>query len=458
MLLLKFFLLLFPSLHAADETALDRYIAAPDASFKYTLNRTIATTGATIYQLDMVSQTWLTAAEVDQPVWKHWVTIVKPDKITGNSALLFINGGSYRATPDTPDPLMVLLAAAANTIVVSLGQVPNEPLKFAGESKTRTEDAIIAYSWDKFLRSGDERWPARLPMTKAAVRAMDAATEFLAQLPDGAIAVKNFIVSGGSKRGWATWTLAAVDPRVVAIAPIVIDTLNVEAAFMHHWRAYGFWAPAVQDYADAGIMNWFGTPQMRALLEIEDPYEYRERLTLPKYMVYSSGDQFFLPDSSQFYMQDLPGEKYLRYVPNTDHSMSSAVAIGNLVSWLRAVTSNDPRPRFYWRVYRPGGSIRVRVLDQPSQVLLWQATNPNARDFRLESIGPAWKSTVLAGENGVYDVTVAKPEQGFTASFVELTFPGSNGTQFVFTSEVIVTPDVYPFSAPASAARGIWSR
>jgi len=451
MRLLQLTCLLFPAIYSADETALDRYVAAPDASFKYTLNRTIPVAGATIYQLDMVSQTWLTTAEVDQPVWRHWVTIIKPDKPSTNTALLFINGGSYRTTPDAPDPLMTMVAGAANMVVVNLGQVPNEPLKFAGESKTRSEDAIIAYTWDKFLRTGDERWPARLPMTKAAVRAMDAATAFLAQAQNGSFAVKNFVVAGGSKRGWTTWTTAAVDPRVVAIAPISIDTLNVEACFIHHWRAYGFWAPAVQDYVDAGITNWFGTPQMQALMEIEDPYQYRERLTLPKYMTYAGGDQFFLPDSSQFYFNDLPGEKYLRYVPNADHGMTSPEASVNLIAWLHAVTSNDPRPRFYWRVNRGEGTIRLRTLDQPSQVLLWQATNPNARDFRLEAVGPIWKSTPLTGGNGIYDVAVPKPATGWTALFVELTFPGTAGTQLVMTTEVIVTPDVYPFGAPVGA-------
>ncbi len=454
MRLLTLALLLIPSLHAADETALDRYVAAPDASFKYTLNRTIPVAGATIYQLDMVSQTWLTTAEVDQPVWRHWVTIIKPDKPANNTALLFINGGSYRTTPDAPDPLMTLVAGAANMVVVNLGQVPNEPLKFADESKTRSEDAIIAYTWDKFLRTGDERWPARLPMTKAAVRAMDAASAFLAQAQNGGFAVKNFVVAGGSKRGWTTWTTAAVDPRVVAIAPISIDTLNMDSCFIHHWRAYGFWAPAVKDYVDAGIMNWFGTPQMQALLEIEDPYQYRERLTMPKYMTYASGDQFFLPDSSQFYFADLPGEKYLRYVPNMDHGMSSPDATTNLIAWLHAVTSNDPRPRFYWRVNRAEGRIRLRTIDQPSQVLLWQATNPNARDFRLEAVGPIWKSTPITGVSGIYDVAVPKPATGWTASFVELTFPGTAGTQLVMTTEVIVTPDVYPFSAPVGAVVG----
>lgn len=37
--------------------------------------------------------------------------------------------------------------------------------------------------------------------------------------------LKNFVVGGASKRGWTTWTTAAVDDRVVAIVPVVIDLL-----------------------------------------------------------------------------------------------------------------------------------------------------------------------------------------------------------------------------------------
>ena len=39
------------------------------------------------------------------------------------------------------------------------------------DGKERTEDGIIAYTWEKFLKGGDDQWPARLPMTKSAVRA-----------------------------------------------------------------------------------------------------------------------------------------------------------------------------------------------------------------------------------------------------------------------------------------------
>ena len=130
-----------------------------------------------------------------------------------------------------------------------------------------------------------------------------------------------FVVSGASKRGWTTWTTAAVDTRVIAIAPAVIDMLNVEPSFVHHYRAYGDWSDAVKDYTEQGIMDWMGTPQFRALMKIEEPYEYRDRLTMPKYLVNASGDQFFLPDSSRFYFDDLKGEKHLRYEPNASHSL-----------------------------------------------------------------------------------------------------------------------------------------
>ena len=431
----------------AAYTALDRYVAAPDASFRYTLSRTVNMPGLVAYQLDMVSQTWLTSAELDKPEWHHWVTIYKPDQLTTSTALLFINGGSNSSAPPAPDLSMLLLAATTGAVLIDLGQVPNEPLTFAGESQSRTEDAIIAYTWDRYLRTGDERWPARLPMTKAAVRAMDAVTAFLAKLPDGAMTVKNFVVAGASKRGWTTWSVAQVDPRVVAIAPIVIDTLNVPAAFENHWRAYGFWSSAVQDYVAMGIMNWFGTPRMAELQEIEDPYQYRDRLALPSYQMASTGDQFFVPDSPRYYFSDLPGEKYLRFVPNTDHGLGSLDAVSNLVSWFRAVTQNYPRPRFYWHADRKAGTLTVRVVDTPSQVTLWQASNPKARDFRLESIGPAWTSTPLSGVNGIYTATVAA-EQGWSAFFVELAFPGPADSPLVFTTEVVVTPDVYPFDAP----------
>ncbi len=90
-------------------------------------------------------------------------------------------------------------------------------------------------------------------------------------------------------------------------------------------------------------------------------------------------------------------------------------------------------------------------MDRPQKVLLWKASNPKARDFRLESIGPVWTSERVDGENGIYNVTMPTPDQGWTAFFVELTYPGPSGLPLVFTTEVMVIPDVYPFDAPPGA-------
>jgi PhoPQ-activated pathogenicity-related protein len=195
-------------------------------------------------------------------------------------------------------------------------------------------------------------------------------------------------------------------------------------------------------------MNWFNTPQMNALLDIEDPYPYRARLALPTYQVAATGDQFFVPDSPRFYYKDLPGEKYLRFVPNTDHSLASLSVIANLAAWVRAITGNFPRPRFYWEADRAAGQLKIRTVDAPTQVNLWQATNPRGRDFRLETIGPVWTSTPVSGSNGIYTIPLASPAQGWAAYVAELTFPGPGDDQLVFTTEVVVMPDIYPFPPP----------
>src|SRR5262249_2535062 len=274
-------------------------------------------------------------------------------------------------------------ALATKSVVTELRMVPNQPLVFVGDGQKRSEDAIIAFCWDKYLRTGDERWPTRLPMTKAAVRAMDTVPAFCAGKSGAEIKVDSFVVAGGSKRGWTTWTTAAMDKRVVAIVPIVIDMLNVEPSFIHHWEAYGFYAPAVGDYTALGIMDWQGTKEYRNLMRIEEPFEYRDRLTMPKFIINATGDQFFLPDSSQFYFSQLPGTKYLRYVPNGDHSLKDTDAFESLVACYSAVLKNTPLPRFSWE--SAGDGLRVHAVDKPSAVKLWEATNPNARDFRVES-------------------------------------------------------------------------
>jgi len=427
-------------------TALDLFVSTPDTNYGFRLIKSLPGKGQTTFILEMTSQAWLTTNEVDQPVWKHWMILVRPETVTSPKSLLLITGGSNDGKqPQSADPKLVEIALRTKSTVTELKMVPNQPLVFAGETEGRYEDALIAYSWDKFLRTGDEKWPARLPMTKAAVRAMDTITAFCAGSEAGRLTVDGFVVAGGSKRGWTTWTTAAVDKRVVAIVPIVIDLLNIEPSMLHHYAAYGFWAPSIEDYTRLRIMDWTGTPQYHALMKIEEPYEYRSRLTMPKFLINASGDQFFLPDSSQFYFDELPGVKYLRYVPNADHSLKGSDAYETLLACYNAVLYHQHLPQFSWKRAKDG-SLRVMTSDMPSEVRLWQATNPEARDFRLETFGPKWQSSVLVPQGpGVYYAELPPPSKGWTAFFVELPFPSGAPAPFKFTTQVSVVPEVLPY-------------
>ena len=282
-------------------------------------------------------------------------------------------------------------------------------------------------------------------MVKSAVRAMDTVQTFTADLA-GREMVESFVVTGASKRGWTTWLTGAADKRVKAIIPIVIDMLNTQASFRHHRAVYGFYAPAVHDYEEMGTFQWLNTPESDRLMAIVDPFSYRDRLTMPKFMIYGTQDEFFLPDSSRYYFDDLKGQKYLRYVPNAGHGLKDSDAIQSLAAFYQAIVENAKLPKFSWE--KTGGeSMKVTAADRPRKVLLWQGHNPKARDFRIDMLGPVWKSTELADQGGgVYTGKVDRPGEGFRAFMVELTYDSDFGREYKFTTPVYVTPDTEPFA------------
>jgi len=67
-------------------------------------------------------------------------------------------------------------------------------------------------------------------MTKAVVKTFDAVQEFTKK--KGIANISKWTVAGGSKRGWTTYLTAAVDPRVIAITPVVWDLLHLNVNVM----------------------------------------------------------------------------------------------------------------------------------------------------------------------------------------------------------------------------------
>ena len=443
-----------------NQTALDDYVHSIDGSYEYEVIKRVSGEGFTTYIVDLTSQTFLTKKDINRTKWKHWLIIVSPDQIKHTTGMLVIGGGDNDGSvPKEPDQLALEYAKATNSVVATLGMVPNQPLTFVGENKPRWEDAIIAYSWDKYLTTGEERWPLRMAMTKSAVAAMDTIQSVILEEEDKEI--KKFVVTGASKRGWTTWTTAGVDSRVEAIVPVVIDLLNLEPSFEHHWSVYGFWASAIQDYVDMKIVDWWSSEEMRSLIALVDPFSVKERFKMPKLLVNAAGDEFFLPTSSQFYFDELPGEKYLRYVPNANHNVSEGTdALETILAFYASILNGVDRPKFSWELEKDG-SIRVLSGSKVKEVIMWSATNQKARDFRKDTIGNSWEPKVLQqNEDGTYVGIPIKPKKGWKAYFIEMTYETPFGLNLKLTTPVRVIPDTLPFEyqTPKKPKKGFLSK
>ena len=435
---------------AGPPNALDAYVAKPDPSYNVRVVGSCNGEGYRCAVLQLTSQTW-GPKDVDDRVWKHWMTVVIPDNVIHTKAFLYITGGDKGdAAPTKPADRFARLAVETRSVVVELDDVPNQPLTFADDPmrKARVEDEIIAYLQARYATTQNPDDLLRLPMVKSGTQAMTAVQDFIKADSGGKLKIDGFVVAGGSKRGWTTWLVGAVDKRVVGIVPIVINVLSVNDTAIHHWRALGYFSPALQDYVDAGLIpGQIGKPSLDGVNLIEDPLNYQDRATMkiPKYVINAVGDEYFPPDNTRYGYSRVAQPKRLRMIPNAKHSTAGTDIMDSITAFHDAVLNARAMPDYAWKV-RADGAIVVTPKGKPTEVLLWQGTNARDRDFRVDTIGKAFTSTPLTAQpDGTFVGNVPKPASGYTAYFVELVYPSGGKYPLKFTTEVSVKPDVLPY-------------
>lgn len=410
---------------------LESYVKAPDDSYGWTLEKNGELPGiGSALTVRLTSQTWKGIP------WKHWLSVIRPEKITHpDQALLVISGGSSQSQP--PNNLsaealvLAQIAQKTGSVVAVLSQVPNQPL-----FENLKEDALIAYTFKEYYETKDETWPCLLPMTKSAVRAMDAVQAIVKEKFSQEI--KRFVVTGASKRGWTTWLTGAVDPRVCAIAPMVIDTLNMSKQMSLQRLSFGGYSEQIKDYTELKLQERMAEPGANRLLELVDPYSYRKKLTLPKLIVLGTNDRYWPVDAVKLYYGDLEGEKYIHYVPNKGHGLGPG-AIEAVSAFYSSVINGQPMPRFTWSLSRTAGEARLamKAQDLPEKVELWHASSPT-RDFREAKWEPL--SAEKDGD-GSFVGKLAAPEKGFAAMFGRLTYKSPLGQEYALCTNVEVLGD-----------------
>ncbi|CAF1644495.1 unnamed protein product [Adineta ricciae] len=462
-------------------TSLDDYVKAADPNFSWTVIQTYQEPDYVLYILNFTSQKWFDEKFSSRPIWWHYLCISVPHKLTRpNTAFMLIDGGSNNNGLPKPQDNFVSLtsmfAVSTGSIGVDLQDIPNEPIRFVADptNRSRGEDAIIAWTWNTFLQNTNNPYVLlRMPMTKACVRAMDAVQQFAKQL--GIIVPQKFVIGGASKRGWTTWTTAAVDnERVIGAVPIVMDILNLNQNFHHHYRSLAGWTFAFKDYYVLNITRYVDDPRLQKMAQIVDPYSYFDRYRNMKILqIQSSGDEFFLPDNEDAFWHDLQvatGGSYIRRLPNADHSCAGheISLFLTMRSFYLSIYDNRTLPSFTWTKTSNNthGYIRATVDfsagPKPISALGYHARtmNDKRRDFRLVIADPnnpdkkivnpvIWLNSNVVTEaqtttTVVYSLTVANPLSGWEGFYIQVNFPGPDGTVLELTTETQIIPDTYP--------------
>lgn len=258
------------------------------------------------------------------------------------------------------------------------------------------------------------------------------------------------------------------------MVPIVMPMGNMTPLINTMYQVYGEWSFALQDYVNAGVMQYLNTPQWKAMEAIIDPVVYYSRWAgLPKYVIAACGDEFFLPDSTKFFWNQLPNPKMLRMAPNAEHTMITAPAydvVYGVNTFIQRLVRNMTLPQMDWSLTYSNSTASIKAwitgAYQPSNVYLYKATTLSSkqRDFRLVRCGHIdinclnpvlWGATELAIAPGqtTWSVSVPAPSSGWTGFLIEAVFPGGytggdpwNPDKWIrITTDVNVVPDTLPF-------------
>jgi PhoPQ-activated pathogenicity-related protein len=414
--------------------ALEDYVARPDRTYQWKATERKRTDGATAHHLEMVSQTWR------GQFWSHHLMVIQPDAVrNADWAMLYISGGGNNPPGDKELALFNEVAQRAGVLACILTRVPNQPL-YDG----RHEDALIAYTFDQYTKSGDKTWPLLFPMVKSAVRAMDT-IQALGRT-DLRQRVDKFVVTGASKRGWTTWLTGATDSRVQAIAPMVIDMLNMKVQLDWSVAMYGQPSEEIDDYTRIGFHRRMDEPAMVQLRSWVDPFGYRERYRrLPKLLLLGTNDPYWVVDSLRHYYGELPGPKLVFQTPNAGHDLAGGKeAVRTLAAWVQMLADRQTLPQMDWTIDYPTARqarLSVRLDRAPAKLRLWTATSKD-RDFRDDK----WVSSDLGAPAGAASVTatVDAPAEGYRAFLVEAELGTSTGQSYKLSTEARVVPDGPP--------------
>ncbi|MEN8117925.1 MAG: PhoPQ-activated protein PqaA family protein [Bacteroidota bacterium] len=417
------------------ETALQRYLDNGDETYSWEVKEKYKLDGLDAIDILLTTQKWR------EHVWTHQLTLFIPDKTKFDGALLFITGGSikngmpnWKSMDDDLTQSFAAMAKKNSALVAVLRQTPNQPLY-----DELVEDQLISYTLHNYKADKDHSWPLLFPMVKGAKRAMDAIQEYTKE--NETEMITRFTVSGASKRGWTTWLTGASDKRVEAIAPMVIDVLNMPVSLDYHLEAWNEYSIQIEDYIKLEIPQTVHSEDGNAITIMVDPYSYRDKLTMPKIIFIGTNDEYWPVDAIKHYIDDIPGINNIHYVPNAGHDLGDGVQALQALSafWGRTLDKKD-YPNYSWEINPGNSSTTLNVHysgEKPVNAYLWSAESDD-RDFRDEK----WHSEKINIQEQKIIENILYPENGYKAFYIDLEYTDPKGGTYVKSTRMFVCNNI----------------
>lgn len=392
---------------------LQSYVQRPEPESSWTVQQKTEVSGMEVCNVTLVSQVWQGIK------WEHDLVIFRPKDAAPTDKMLLLNSGG-KASPKGLGYGLMLAGKIKAPCAILLG-IPNQPL-FDGKK----EDTLIAETFARYLDTKDANWPLLFPMVKSLVKAMDALQDISKK--EWNQDIKSFVVTGASKRGWTTWLTAAADNRVCAIAPMVIDTLNLQKQIPHQAESFGGYSEQIKPYTERGLVPIPNTPEAKSLWSMVDPFLFRSRYTMPKLVVCGNNDRYWSTDALNLYWDEIPGPKWISYSPNAGHSLEEVSpdgsknpfrAVNNVCAFVRHQILGRAIPKMEWKHDDAEGKLRLVISsDQlPKSGHLWQAS-ATTKDFRESK----WAPSPLEIKDGKATVLVDRPASGNVAFYADFDF------------------------------------
>jgi PhoPQ-activated pathogenicity-related protein len=202
------------------------------------------------------------------------------------------------------------------------------------------------------------------------------------------------------------------------------------------WKDYSI---QIEDYVKLGIPQTARSEKGQAITTMVDPYSYRKKLTMPKLLIMGTNDEYWTVDAIKHYIDSIPGQNFVHYVPNVGHDLGDKKqALAALSAFFGATVANKAYPVCQPDLTYGKKGITLKVKASPDvlvDAVLW-STHSADTDFRDEK----WegKRLGLKKKSSVITSIQSYPPDGYRAFYLDLKYKDSNGGEYTKSTRMYV--------------------